>query len=180
MKIYGFSAKAEHGKTFAANVALKHFTDLGYKVRIIPLAETLKDMAYKVGWDGRKNQADENGIGSGRTLLQELGRVLKRYHKGDCFARWAYEKAVNEGLDIMLIDDMRMLDEVKFFEDLLASGQVEDYKLFRIDRPGHENALTQEQRADISETALDDYKFDAVLINDGTSQFNDKVLELFN
>ena len=179
MKIYGFSAKAEHGKTFAANVALKYFTEKGYKVRIIPLAETLKDMAYKVGWDGRKNQADENGFGSGRTLLQGLGRVLKLYHKGDCFARWAYEKAQEENLDIMLIDDMRMIDEVNFFENLYNRREVEDYKLFRIDRPGYENALTPEQRSDISETALDDYNFDAVLINDGTENFNNEVLKLF-
>ena len=179
MKIYGFSAKAEHGKTFAANVALKYFTEKGYKVRIIPLAETLKDMAYKVGWDGRKNQADADGCGSGRTLLQELGRVLKHYHRGDCFARWAYEKAIDENLDIMLIDDMRMIDEVNFFENLYKEGKVEDYKLYRINRPGYENALTPEQRADISETALDNYSFDASLINDGTENFNNEVLKLF-
>lgn len=171
MKIYGFSAKAEHGKTYASNVLLKELEQRGLKVRIIPLAETLKDMARSIGWTGEKDV-------KGRTLLQDLGKVLKAYHGGDCFARWAYDKAVNEKLDVMLIDDMRMLDEVAFFENLLKEKKVDDYKLYRIVRPGYENHLTEAQRQDISETALDNYAFDKVIINDGTSNFADILKEL--
>lgn len=170
MRIIGISGKAEHGKTFTCNVLKKRFEKQGLKVDIIPLASWLKEYAKKVDWDGEKDI-------KGRTLLQELGPVLKHYHGGDCFARWSYEQAVKENLDILLIDDMRLLDEVEFYDSI--KDKVDDYKLIRVTRPNYENRLTAEQRQDLSEIELDNYNFEISLINDGTSNFikiiNDKI-----
>lgn len=170
MKIIGISAKAEHGKTFTCNVLKKEYEKRGYRVEIIPLAKALKDYARILGWDGQKDAR-------GRSMLQELGPVLKHYHGGDVFARIAYETAVKHDLDVLLIDDMRLLDEVEFYENLLATHRVEDYRLYRVIRPNYENHLTEVQRNDLTETALDNYTFDGVLVNDGTDNFINVIKE---
>ena len=164
MKVIGISAKAEHGKTFTCNVLKEMCEEQGLSAAIIPLAGTLKEYARKLDWDGQKDDR-------GRSLLQELGPVLKHYHGGECFARWAYERAIRENIDVLLIDDMRLTEEVGFYDRMLAEGKVEDYHLYRVVRPNYENRLNEKQRQDISETALDNYNFEKVLINDGTDNF---------
>ena len=44
----------------------------------------------------------------------------------------------------------------------VLDGEI-DYLIIRIERPGHENALNDEQRNHPSETALDDYEFDVTI-----------------
>lgn len=175
MKVIGISGKAEHGKTYTCNILRELYEEQGKKVEIVPLALILKEYAFDLGWDGQKDS-------KGRTLLQDLGKVLKSYHGGDCFARWAYQKALEKDLDIMLVDDMRMLDEVEFFKLMAKTSDtsLDDFKLYRVIRKDYENSLTEEQRNDISETALDNYDFDLYLQNNGTRDYDNFIIELFD
>ena len=81
----------------------------------------------------------------------------------------------------MLIDDMRMADEVDFYELMTNTDDtsLEDFKIYRVNREDYENSLTEEQRKDISETALDNYDFDLYLHNNGTKEYDDFIKELF-
>ena len=80
MKVIAISGKAEHGKTYTCNLLKELYEKQGKKVEIVPLALTLKQQATELGWNGVKDI-------KGRTFLQDLGKVLKAYHGGDCFAR---------------------------------------------------------------------------------------------
>lgn len=156
MKVVLISGKAAHGKTFAATHALPH---LPGKVEIMPLAGILKEQARMLGWNGEKDE-------KGRSLLQQLSWPVKNYHGEDYYARVVYKNACEHNLDILLIDDCRMLAEVNYFKSLLNEGKIDDLKIIRVVRPGYMSALTEEQLNDISETQLDNYSFDAVVYND--------------
>lgn len=153
MLIIGISGKAEHGKTTSANILKKAIEEVydtsKLKVGIISLAESLKESAKAVGWDGLKDV-------KGRRLLQELSWPIKHYHGENCYARWLVKKAENQKLDIVIVDDVRMYAEVEYFtEDCAKSGH--ETMLIRINRPNYVSQLTDEQKKDLSETQLDTY-----------------------
>lgn len=161
MIIIGFAGKARYGKTTAADAIKPWLIEQGYKVDIQPLAKIMKEQAMNVGWDGKKDE-------KGRRLLQEISWPVKHYHGEHIYAKWALEAAENKDLDIMLIDDVRMMAEVNYYTECKANGRIEDFILVRIERPNFVSDLTPEQLADCSETQLDNYHFDNVIQNDGT------------
>lgn len=160
MIVIGFSGKAEHGKTTAAQAYKKIINDSvpELKVEIIPLAKRMKEQAKMVGWDGQKDE-------KGRRLLQEISWPIKHYHGEDIYAKWCYEQALEQNLDILLIDDVRMFAEVCYFDNLFDIGEIDAFYLIRIDRPNYKSHLTEEQLKDISETQLDNYTFDIEISN---------------
>ena len=71
---------------------------------------------------------------------------------------------------MIVVPDVRYKNEVK---QLLDWGKQNDVSVLtiRVIRPNHENALTEEQRANSSEVDLDDWGFwDVEIINDSTMQ----------
>ena len=166
LKIIGFSGKARYGKTTCANICEKilnqKYPEL--KCGVYPLAATLKEQAKKLGWDGAKDD-------KGRRLLQELSWPIKHYFGDEIYAKWLIQKANEDEVNIVLCDDVRMLAEVNYFTE------NEDPVFVRIERPGFESDLTEEQKNDISETQLDNYDFKYYLINDGDLNDLKKKLE---
>ena len=163
MIIIGFSAKAEHGKTFLANILENELSKKGYTAIIQPLAKKMKEQAKLCGWDGYKDER-------GRRLLQEFSKPIKHYHGSHIYAKWAIDEVKEKFGDgdnvVMLIDDVRMHDEMNYIKD----SPYENY-FIRLNRPGYESSLTAEQRMDETETQLDNYKdFDLYLDNDGTME----------
>lgn len=170
MLIIGFSGKAEHGKTTAAQGVEKYLKEQGYKVAIVPLAKRLKEQAKLLGWDGEKDE-------KGRRLLQELSWPIKNYHGEDIYAKWCIEEAINNGLEIVLVDDIRMYAEVKYFCKYSRENNSL-FQMIRVDRPNHKSKLTPEQLNDISETQLDDYIFEYGIENKGTTEeFQSKAIK---
>ena len=72
--------------------------------------------------------------------------------------------------DYVLIPDCRYPIEVSTMKD-----QFETVVL-RVERPNFDNGLTEVQKQHASEVKMDDYKFDALIYNDGIlEEFSEKV-----
>lgn len=153
MKIILISGKAEAGKTTAANIIKYYLCGIGKHAAIVPYGQYVKDTAKMIfGWDGQK---DENG----RQLLQWWGTDVVRKKSENFWVNTVMRlAAVLDGeIDYLIIDDCRFPNEVELWKDEYG------YLTLRIERPGHENALNDEQRKHPSETALDDYEFDVTI-----------------
>jgi hypothetical protein len=163
LKVCCISAKARHGKDTAAAMMAEYLEKQGKKVLIIHFADLLKFICKQFfGWNGDKDEA-------GRTLLQHVGTdvVGAQY--------WAefvvgFLKLFEKEWDFVLIPDCRYPIEHKTVEEAF------DTVLLRVERHNFDNGLTDTQKAHPSETAMDDYCYDAVLYNDGSlGDFTDKV-----
>jgi hypothetical protein len=148
MKIILFSGKAECGKSTSAKMTKDKLEEMGFKVLKMSYGDYVKETASKIfGWDGVKDEA-------GRKLLQWWGTDYVRERCPDFWAETIHRLAciIQEYFDYLIIDDTRYENEITIWKDF-------DVRLIRVERPGHENALTAEQRAHISETSLDEYAF---------------------
>jgi len=152
MKIILISGKAEAGKDLTAEI----FKELISPLRSIRLAygDYVKTTAREIwGWNGLKDEA-------GRTLLQWWGTDCVRAKETtfwvDSVIRLA--KVIPDIIDFISVTDVRFPNEITAWAD---SGF--DVVTVRIERPGHISSLSAEQLLHISETALDNWKFDVVL-----------------
>ena len=162
MKVIAISGKAEAGKTYTAKALENILNSKGYSTKILPLAYELKKIAIAVGWNCKKDE-------KGRKFLQALGGVIKDYNGKECFARATINKALKHDPDFLIIDDLRLRDEYNFLYIRF------DTVFIRVERPGHDNMLTEEQRKDVSEVDLDAFRFDLTLYNDGTDRFDKQI-----
>ena len=171
MKVILISGKAEAGKTTTANIIKTFLEELGKKVACIPYGQYVKDTAKLVwNWNGDKDE-------KGRQLLQWWGTDIVRAQDPnfwvDSVVRLA--KVIDKYVDYLIVDDCRFLNEIEAWRavkyvaldeatDALVNRQrFSDIITIRVERPGHENALTPEHRRHPSETELDDYIFDITI-----------------
>lgn len=143
------AGKAEAGKSLSANILKDFLTHCGYDATIVPYAAHVKDTAKLLfGWDGKKDE-------TGRALLQQWGTNIVRA-KEPLFWVETVARLVRllPGIfDFIIIDDCRFPNEIEAW-----SGTP--HIAIRVERPGHENSLTEEQRNHPSETALDNWEYD--------------------
>ena len=157
MKVILISGKAEAGKTTAANMLKSFLENQGKTVVIIPYGQYVKDTAKMIwGWDGKKDEA-------GRQLLQWWGTDVVRQQDPsfwvDTVIRLA--RVIQNQVDYLIVDDCRFVNEIQgWYGDIYSNWRP---FTIRVERPGHENALTPEQRQHPSETELDDYIFDITI-----------------
>lgn len=158
MEVITISGKAESGKDTTARILKEELESMGYSVVITHYADLLKYICKKFfDWNCKKDE-------EGRTLLQMVGTNTIRQQQPDYwvdFVKQILRFFPNEW-DYVLIPDARFLNEIESVK--------EEFKVIsvKVERPDYENHLTEEQRNHPSETALDKYKFDYTLINDGT------------
>jgi hypothetical protein len=169
MKVILISGKALHGKDLSASILKEKLESKGKKVLILHFASYLKFLAKELrGWDGVKDE-------KGRKCLQEIGQQAR-----DSIPTFWVEAVANvidvfgKEYDYALIPDARHVNEIEFFK----RNWFTPYSL-RIVRPDFDNGLTPEQKSHISEVALDNYKFDCVLFNDGDISRLENKLEYF-
>ena len=172
MTIVLFSGKAEAGKSLSASLLKTMLEAQGKRVAIIPYGDYVKHTARLVwGWDGKKDAA-------GRQLLQWWGTDVVRAKHPDFWAGTVarLSDALYGIVDYILVDDARYPNEI-------LCWRYKDTSLLtvRVERPGHENALTPEQRQHISETSLDNWPFDVTISatdkQELEAQIRDKVLD---
>lgn len=108
-------------------------------------------------WNGKKNEA-------GRTLLQYVGTDKVRKRVPGFWAKFIAEILIifNDEWDYVLIPDLRFPNEIEMLRDYGL-----DVQAIRVERPRASSDLTNHQKEHISETALDDYNFEHIIVNDG-------------
>lgn len=165
------SGKAESGKDTVANIILDKQAKFG-NAHNWHFANPVKFIAtHSFGWDGKKDEA-------GRALLQMIGDGGRNYNPNI----WVNEmlrslrstcnhslKSATDGV-LIVIPDTRYKNEI---EQVLKFGEDNNVPVvtIRVERPNHENRLTSKQRANSSETDLDDWKlWDFKIINDSTKE----------
>lgn len=163
--LIGLSGWARSGKDTAAEylVEQKGFTRVAFAdplrealYRLNPLIEVqgfpgarLRQMVDLAGWDELKAASEDV-----RGLLQRMGtEVGREMIRDSIWVDLAMKKA--DSLDFVVITDVRYPNEAEAIRD---RGGI----LWRIQRPYLGPANTHP-----SETALDEYKFDAVVENNG-------------
>jgi hypothetical protein len=166
MKICCISAKAQHGKDTAAKLIKENLEKRGQRVLITHYADLLKFICVKYfGWNEVKDEA-------GRTLLQYLGTDVVGAQNPAYWAEFiaGLLKMLPNTWDYVLIPDCRYPIEVSTMKDQF------DTVVLRVERPNFDNGLTAVQKQHASEVKMDDYKFDALIYNDGTlEEFSEKV-----
>lgn len=168
MKIILISGKAESGKDTSANFIKKYLEERGKKVVIVKFADFLKSFLQKsIGWNGKKDKP-------GRSLLQQYGTNIIRENYKNTFTDImnAILKGINGCFDYVIIPDVRFENEIY---EIKKNFDCISLRVLR----NLCNNLTEEQKEHESETALDDYKFDAYINNNSDLQFLNKACEYF-
>ena len=159
MKIICISGKAQNGKDTTAKFLEEVLTAQGYRVLIAHYGDLLKYICRTFfGWDGKKDE-------KGRSLLQYVGTDKIRAVSPDYWANFIVSilDIFHDEWDYVLIPDTRFPNEYVIYE---AYGM--NAILLRVIRPNFKSPLTAEQQKHISEVALDDYPYHAVITNDGS------------
>lgn len=167
--IITISGKAESGKDLTATLLKKKLEDKGKKVLIFHYADYLKFMCKQYfGWDGVK---DDNG----RTILQKIGTDIVRKRHPEFWVEIGalFMKVFQEDYDYFLIPDCRFPDEI----DMMC--QEFDTISVHVERIGHVNKLSDEQRLHPSETALDGYVFDHYIRSESGEESLSKEIDKF-
>jgi hypothetical protein len=149
------SGKAQAGKDSFAILAKEMLESVGKTVCICHYGDYVKYVCKEyLGWDGVKDEA-------GRTMLQYEGTDYVRRRVPDFWINviLAFVNVYKERFDYFLVPDTRFPDEIECYNRIPMIWS----KCVRVIRTDCENTLTEEQRAHISEIALDNYEFDAVI-----------------
>lgn len=159
MKIILISGHAQSGKDTSALYLRKAF-ELKHpgRVCVTHYADLLKYICSSYfNWDGLKDE-------QGRTLLQHVGTDIIRAQDPDFWVDFLirFLSVMKNKWDYVIIPDARFPNEIERFKQ---AGF--DTIHIRITRPDT-NALTEEQRSHISETALDDVIPDISIINNNS------------
>lgn len=171
MKIICVSGKARHGKDTLAGILKNTLEDRGQRVMITHFGDLLKYICKMFfEWNGEKNE-------EGRTLLQYVGTDVIRSKEPNYWTNFiinVLSMFPNEW-DYVLIPDCRFPNEFECFKD----HGFETY-LVRIDRPGYNSGLTEEQLHHHSETAMDQYKADYYVVNTTLESVENQIIHVLD
>lgn len=147
--IFLLSGKAQAGKDTFGSMA----RDFGF--HRYAFADALKREAIDGGWDSQKDER-------GRTLLQDLGSVWRRYEPDHWIRR------LQESIDHyrVVVTDCRYQNEIVLMREW---GELHGYRVLtiRIERPGYDS-LSLDMASHSSECDLDKFPFDHYICNIGT------------
>jgi len=169
MKIIMISGKAENGKSTIANMAREYCDSIDKKSIVVGFASYLKYIAkIYLQWNGEKSEY-------GRSLLQQIGtdfRSLNKNYWVDNIINilFVYQKKY----DYVFIDDNRYINEIERMKEFFGPCVF----TIRVNRPSFENNLTVEQRNHISETNLDNYKFDYLLYTNSIEEKRKQIIRI--
>ena len=163
MKVICISGKAQHGKDTSAGFMKEFLEAKGKKVLIAHYGDLVKYVCKTFfDWDGQKDE-------KGRTLLQYVGTDVVRTQEPDYWVNFIADMIqlfYNEW-DYVLIPDCRFPNEIEYIQKV---GRLDDtpYDVthIRVVRQNFVSPLTEEQQKHPSETALDNYPYDYMMLND--------------
>lgn len=160
MKIILIGGKANTGKDSTAEYIDEYYRSRGLDVVNIQIGYYIKMYAKEIAkWDGDNETKP-------RQLLQDLGTELIRKQIDEYF----FIKRIIQDIDIysryfdiITISDGRLPEE--FAAIKLAYPET---VTVHVTRPGFTSRLTKDQKAHITESLVDDIKYDYDIVNDGT------------
>ena len=160
MKIILIGGQANSGKDSTAEFIDEYYRDKGKDVVNIQIAYYIKMYAKQIAkWDGDNETKP-------RQLLQDLGTELIRKQIDNYF----FIKRILQDIDIysryfdvITISDGRLPEE---FEEI--SKAYPETVTIHVIRPGYVSHLTKGQKAHLTESLVDDIKYEYEVINDGT------------
>jgi hypothetical protein len=158
LPVIAISGKAKHGKDTLCQYLSEEFNNYKIIVKRVAFADALKEEAKKFsGWTGVKDEA-------GRTLLQTLG-VKRREENPLYWVLKAYEtiKICDSANIVWIITDIRFMNEAFYARD--NGGLVIRIHRINEDFTEFDNGLTPEQKKHSSETELDHFNFDTLILN---------------
>jgi len=118
----------------------------------IAFADYLKHTAHALGWDGMKDD-------KGRTFLQELGDVVRRYDPEFWIKYVIMQIVENPLIEHWVITDARFDNEVTYLRDSFPDAEVEVVLLKR----DYVSPLTEEQQKHSTERGIDIRLVDTVV-----------------
>lgn len=155
--VFMLSGKAGVGKTLAASILLDRLlnTSSFNFVEVASFAKQVKKIAREsFGWDLKKDV-------KGRKLLQVIGNGGREYNP-DIWASYVLDTYTGGfPRDAIIIDDWRYANE----KDVLSDEKSFEIITIRIDDSAREMLRDTSAYSDISETSLDNYKFDYVIVD---------------
>lgn len=160
--LYG---EPESGKDYAYEIIHNEFKNTFR----LAFADKLKEFALKCGWNGEKDV-------TGRAVLQAIGEFGRMIDENFwvSFIDWELER-IKLWAGIKVITDFRYPNEY----NKLHKNYPHIFTI-KIIRENHNNELTEEQKKHKSETALNNFKFDYVIINKGDETFKDNIIKTVN
>jgi hypothetical protein len=174
--IFLISGKAESGKDTVSNLLMKHLKcgDMW----TMHIADNVKRVARNTfGWDNKKDER-------GRQLLQMIGDGGRQYNPDIWIEYFLYDldNMISGNMEYGYQDFAVTIPDVRYKNEvlkLLDYCHKRDYNCvtIRVERPNHENKLTEEQRKNSSETELDDWGiWDYKIINDSDLKALERVV----
>lgn len=167
MQVILISGKARAGKTSTANILKSLLEKDGKNVLIANYGDLVKYVCKVFwGWNGEKDEY-------GRNLLQKVGTDIVRKEKPDYWIDFVRDFVIfsKDMWDYVLIPDSRFRNEIEGWRNIDGI----DYITVRVKRLGFKSPLTKEQQNHISETALDNYRFDYHIVAENMVQLKDEV-----
>ena len=156
-KLFILAGKARSGKDTTADIIEKYYKDKKIIRRMY--GRWLKDYAMMLSdWSG--NDEDKP-----RSLLQELGVKSREINPNYTIRRMEEDiNILKDYFDIIIITDARMINEIT-----MPKEKFKETVTIKIERPNYESNLSKKEKANITETALDNYNdYDYKVINDGS------------
>ena len=168
MKVITLSSHAQGGKDTTATIIKHQLEEKDYKVLITHYADLLKYMCKTFfDWNGEKDER-------GRSLLQHVGTDIVREKNPTFWVDFITNvlSMFKDEWDYVLIPDCRFPNEIETMKENFHTTSI------KVIRPNFDNGLTDEQKNHPSETALDNYSFDVVLVNTTLEELNCNVCNL--
>lgn len=153
VKVIGLVGQAESGKTTAADMLVKEFG-----IPRFSFAEPIKEVCNPIAERLYGPDFDKSQV---RWLYQAVGQG-RREDSPDFWVNDAFERM--KEFRYAVIDDVRYINEADRIRD-------EGGLIIRIQRTGHANRLTEEERSHPSEREMEDIRADVTLVNENLEQF---------
>ena len=163
MEIIELCGKAGVGKDTFGQELIKQLEAQGKKCVHIAFADYLKFLCKQYfGWDGNKDE-------KGRELLQRMGTdVFRKTDENfwvNVVANLLRIYNINNLFDFAIITDARFPNEINGLRDALAGEENVDVKAYRIIRNNFVSRLSDEAQQHSSETALDNFALDEIVLS---------------
>lgn len=171
------SGKAHSGKGSFADKLVQILKQSNKNIIRCSLSTYIRDITKNdFFWDGIDTTEARKFMGEVYRLGTEL---IYPYH----MARRVWERDILPNLkedNIVIIESLREKNNLDYFQQLKEQGLINEIATVRVTRPNYSD-IKESQQKHVSETDMDNYKFDYYIYNDSTiDNLYNKAFDLLN